>query len=113
MSKLTRESGYYVYIIYCKDGSYYTGHAKDVEKRFDMHKNGRGARYTRMHEPEKLVYVEPFESRSEAMRLIRQGAVSIDGKKISNNLATLKSGSIIKVGKRRFAKVINTDKLTG
>ena len=72
MSKLTRESGYYVYIIYCKDGSYYTGHAKDVEKRFDMHKNGRGARYTRMHEPEKLVYVEPFESRSEAMRRERK-----------------------------------------
>jgi putative endonuclease len=72
MSKITRESGYYVYIIRCKDGSYYTGHAKDAEKRFDMHKKGRGARYTRMHEPEKLVYVEPFESRSEAMRRERK-----------------------------------------
>ena len=72
MSKITRESDYYVYIICCKDGSYYTGHAKDVEKRFDMHKNGRGARYTRMHEPEKLVYIEPFESRSEAMRRERK-----------------------------------------
>ena len=72
MSKITRESGYYVYIIRCKDGSYYTGHAKDVEKRFDMHKKGRGARYTRMHEPEKLVYVEEFESRSEAMRRERK-----------------------------------------
>ena len=72
MSKITRESGYYVYIIRCKDGSYYTGHAKDVEKRFDMHKKGRGAKYTRMHEPEKLVYVEPFESRSEAMRRERK-----------------------------------------
>ena len=51
------------------------------------------------------------KSRSEANRLIEQGAVSIDGKKISSNVALLKSGSIIKVGKRRFAKVINTDKL--
>jgi predicted GIY-YIG superfamily endonuclease len=59
---------YYVYILRCKDGSYYTGHAKDVEKRFEMHKKGRGARYTRMHEPEKLVYTEEFESRGEAMR---------------------------------------------
>ena len=67
MSKITQESGYYVYIIRCKDGSYYTGHAKDVEKRFDMHKKGRGARYTRMHEPEELVYVEQFDSRGEAM----------------------------------------------
>ena len=63
---------YYVYIIRCKDGSYYTGHAKDAEKRFEMHKRGRGARYTRMHEPEKLVYIEQFESRGEAMRRERQ-----------------------------------------
>ena len=51
------------------------------------------------------------KSRSEANRLIAQGAVSIDGKKISSNIAPVKNGSIIKVGKRRFAKVINTDKL--
>lgn len=37
-----------------------------------MHKKGRGARYTKMHEPEKLVYVEEFESRAEAMRRERQ-----------------------------------------
>ncbi len=63
---------YYVYILRCKDGSYYTGHAKDADKRFEMHKKGRGARYTRMHEPEKLVYIEEFESRSEAMRRERR-----------------------------------------
>ena len=59
---------YYVYILQCNDGSYYTGHAKNAEKRFEIHKKGRGARYTRMHEPEKLMYVEQFESRGEAMK---------------------------------------------
>jgi predicted GIY-YIG superfamily endonuclease len=63
---------YYVYILRCKDGSYYTGHAKNVKKRFRMHKKGRGARYTRVHEPEKLVYIEEFESRGEAMRRERR-----------------------------------------
>ena len=63
---------YYVYILRCKDGSYYTGHAKDVERRLEIHRKGRGARYTRMHEPEKLVYVEKFDSRGEAMRRERQ-----------------------------------------
>jgi len=33
-----------------------------------LHMNGKGARYTRMHKPKKLVYVEEFNSRSEAMR---------------------------------------------
>lgn len=63
---------YYVYIIRCKDGSYYTGHAKDVQKRFEVHKQGRGAKYTRSHEPEELVYVEPLENRSEAMKRERK-----------------------------------------
>ncbi|UCC59094.1 MAG: GIY-YIG nuclease family protein [Candidatus Bathyarchaeum sp.] len=63
---------YYVYILRCKDGSYYTGHAKNVERRVKMHRKGRGARYTRIHEPEELVYVEKFESRGEAMRRERQ-----------------------------------------
>ena len=63
---------YYVYILRCKDGSFYTGHAKNVEKRFEMHKKRRGARYTLIHEPEKLVYIEQFKSRGEAMKRERQ-----------------------------------------
>jgi len=56
-----------------------------------------------------LVETHLVKSRSEANRLIEQGAVSIDGKKIPSDITPIKSGSIIKVGKRRFAKVINTD----
>jgi len=50
------------------------------------------------------------KSRSEASRLVEQGAISIDGDRIPMNIAPVRSGSIIQVGKRRFAKVINTDK---
>ncbi|MFC1899008.1 tyrosine--tRNA ligase [Chloroflexota bacterium] len=57
-----------------------------------------------------IVETEQAKSRSEANRLISQGAVTIDGEKISRNINIIKSGSIIKVGKRRFAKVIDTDK---
>ena len=59
---------YFVYIIKCNDGSYYTGHTKDVEKRFELHKKGKGARYTRIHKPEKICYIEKFTNRSEAMK---------------------------------------------
>ncbi len=59
-----------------------------------------------------IVATHQARSRSEATRLIRQGAVSIDGEKIEISFAPIKSGSIIQVGKRRFAKVINTDKIT-
>jgi predicted GIY-YIG superfamily endonuclease len=70
--KVTEKKCYYVYILLCKDGSYYTGYAKNVERRLKMHKKGRGAKYTRIHKPEKLVYVEEYENRSGAMRRERQ-----------------------------------------
>ena len=59
---------YYVYVILCDDGSFYTGYTKNVKSRLQLHMNGKGARYTRMHKPKKLVYAEQFESRAEAMR---------------------------------------------
>jgi len=33
-----------------------------------LHMEGKGARYTRMHRPKKLVYVEEFNSKAEAVR---------------------------------------------
>ena len=59
---------YYVYIIQCKGGSFYTGYTKDLDARMKLHMNGKGARYTRMLKPKKLVYVERYDSRSEAMK---------------------------------------------
>jgi tyrosyl-tRNA synthetase len=56
-----------------------------------------------------LVAAGLAKSRSEANRLISQGAVSIDGEKVVSNISPVKSGNIIKLGKRRFARVINKD----
>ncbi len=59
---------YFVYVILCADGSYYTGYTKNVDSRMRMHINGKGARYTRAHKPKRVVHVEQFGSRAEAMR---------------------------------------------
>jgi tyrosyl-tRNA synthetase len=48
-------------------------------------------------------------SASEASRLINQGAVEIGGKKVTKYQFQVSSGSVVKVGKHRFVKVINTD----
>ncbi|MFC1987753.1 tyrosine--tRNA ligase [Chloroflexota bacterium] len=56
-----------------------------------------------------LVLTNLAKSRGEADRLIRQHAVEINGKKMDFLKAVIDNGSIIKVGKRHFAKVINTD----
>ena len=59
---------YFVYILLCKDGSYYTGSTNDVEKRFKDHLEGRGARYTKSHKPVKIIYKEEFTSKSKALK---------------------------------------------
>ena len=58
----------YVYIVECADGSLYTGWALDVEQRVKVHNAGRGARYTRMHGPVRLVYAEEQPDRVAAMK---------------------------------------------
>jgi len=61
-----------VYIILCEDGTFYTGYTKNVKKRARLHACGKGARYTRMHVPKEIAYIEPFASRSEAMKREKQ-----------------------------------------
>jgi len=63
---------YYVYVLVCKDGAFYTGYTKDVETRMKLHKTGRGAKYVRTHLPQEVVYLEKFETRSDAMKRERE-----------------------------------------
>ena len=57
-----------VYILLCTDGSFYTGYTKDLDARTKLHMNGKGARYTKSHKPQKLAYTELLDSRNQAMR---------------------------------------------
>ena len=57
----------YTYIVECSDGSLYTGWTNNIEKRIQAHNEGRGARYTRGRTPVKLVHLEEFETKEEAM----------------------------------------------
>jgi tyrosyl-tRNA synthetase len=50
------------------------------------------------------------ESKNAARRLITQGAVEIDGEKVTSETIVLKNGCILKAGKRRFVKIVNSDK---
>ena len=63
---------FFVYLLLCEDGSYYTGYSKNVKSRFERHRRGRGARYTRMVRPKEVVYVQRFGSRAAAMRMERK-----------------------------------------
>lgn len=59
---------YFVYILECGDGSFYTGITNDVERRFIQHKNGQGAHYTRAKKAVRIIYTEKHTSRSSALK---------------------------------------------
>ena len=58
-----------VYIVRCRDGSLYTGASNDVPARVTAHNEGRGARYTKVRRPVKLLWVHRSNSRSNALSL--------------------------------------------
>ena len=62
------EKKYYTYILLIENNSLYCGYTDDVEKRFQAHISGKGAKYTKAHKPLKIVYVKEFNTKSEAMK---------------------------------------------
>ena len=62
------ESNWYLYILRCGDGTLYTGITTDVEKRLEVHRSGKGAKYTRGRAPLELVYREECGSHSDALK---------------------------------------------
>ena len=62
---------YYIYMLRCRDGSFYTGIAADIEKRLRQHASGGAAcaKYTRAHPPEALAALWQAEDHAAAARL--------------------------------------------
>jgi putative endonuclease len=60
---------WYVYLILCRNGTIYTGIARNVDVRYAQHVAGTGARYTRANPPRRLLLKFACLNRSEASRM--------------------------------------------
>ena len=63
---------FWVYILECADGSYYTGHTDNLELRVAQHKQNLTGGYTSTRLPVKLVFSQSFTTRVEAISSERQ-----------------------------------------
>jgi len=71
---------FWVYILQCKDNSYYTGHTDNLENRITQHTNKLiPGCYTSNRLPINVMYTQDFPTREEALRAEKQ---------IQGNLAT-------------------------
>lgn len=68
MVALAQQQNNYVYILKCRDHSFYTGWTNNLKKRIEKHNLGLGAKYTRSRRPVELVYFETFENKTDALK---------------------------------------------
>ena len=58
---------FWIYLLHCGDGSYYTGHTDNLEQRLVQHEAGTFGGYTAERKPLELVYSQELPSREEAL----------------------------------------------
>lgn len=59
----------WVYIVRCRDGSYYVGSTLDLERRVWQHNQGEGAEYTKRRRPVVLVWAAEYANVADAFAL--------------------------------------------
>ena len=63
---------FWVYILRCRDNSFYAGHTDNLEARLASHQAGLVDNYTQRRRPVELVFCEKFATRIEALERERQ-----------------------------------------
>lgn len=59
---------WYLYLIECTNGALYAGITTDVNRRYEQHLHGKGAKYTRANPPYKLIGTKQYADRSTASK---------------------------------------------
>ena len=59
---------WHAYILKCKDNTLYTGITTDIHRRLKEHNRKKGGAYTRARLPVKLIYKEPYRTKSQALK---------------------------------------------
>lgn len=58
---------YVVYMLECSDGCLYTGITNDIQRRLELHQQGKASKFTRGRLPVKLVYLEEGYAKGQAL----------------------------------------------
>ena len=56
---------YYTYLLLTQNNTYYCGYTDDIERRYKNHLSGLGAKYTKANKPQKIAFLELFETKSD------------------------------------------------
>jgi len=68
VAKIRRCGKFYVYMVECADGTYYTGYTSDLGKRLKRHNDGLASKYTRGRLPVTLVWKKEYQQFKSAFK---------------------------------------------
>jgi putative endonuclease len=63
---------WFVYLLECHNGRLYAGVTVDLAMRFARHRSGKGAMFTRLNAPRRMLAAQTCANRSEAQKLEAQ-----------------------------------------
>lgn len=90
-----RRGTFFVYILECSDGSFYTGYTNNLPERVKLHNKGGGSKYVKTRLPAKLIYSKRFQFYKQAVR---------EERRIKTLTRKQKEGLVSSVGKDRSRK---------
>ena len=65
---MKRHDRHFVYILKCRNGTYYTGYTANIDKRIKRHNKGHGAKYLRGRLPVTLAYSKEYRYYKNALK---------------------------------------------
>ena len=63
-----QQDKYFIYVILCDDSSFYIGITDDIHRRWYEHCTGMGSKWTKSHNPVKIIHYEEYTSKNEAAK---------------------------------------------
>lgn len=66
------EEVWFVYVLECMGDRLYTGITNNIEKRFQKHASGKGAMFTRLNKPVRVLAWNAYKNKSEAAKIESQ-----------------------------------------
>ena len=84
---------WFVYLLRCRNGDFYTGLTTDLDRRLAEHQSGIGGKFTRAVKPVALIYHETFKSQAAARQRevqIKNWSRSKKAALVAGNLEALK-----------------------
>lgn len=84
---------WFLYLIECKNGRLYVGITPDLHARFAAHAAGKGAMFTKLNRPQRMLAAKPYGNRSEASKaeIVLKGLTPVQKRLIAGQWPVIES----------------------